>query len=265
MGMWYETCMVTNLPIKPDEEVVGFLLVVHDRGRASEPSFCVQPASLPLYGVYDGYGGLSYEGSEAVERFSVSYIEQKRTRHESVMGQFGGGGLPDPLTLNTVIQEAERSTTRDDTGIYVGVGAPENEWRLAWTLVHRFAFDSVVESVSSLVGEPWIVPREKLERNASVIFPVEDAHPEDRWITTIGTTGATMLFFIQEMELSLVPREHREELRQPFVDLMMFVQGLRLLRKPWLPQGEGKGSQENHLALHGVLARSILGYVDPVR
>lgn len=60
MGFWYETCMLTELPVLPGEECAGFLIARNNtpRGRTWPESFW-RPVTPPLFGEYDGYGGLT--------------------------------------------------------------------------------------------------------------------------------------------------------------------------------------------------------------
>lgn len=60
MGFWYETCMLTGLPVLPGEKCAGFLIARNNvpRGRTWPTSFW-RPVTPPLFGEYDGYGGLA--------------------------------------------------------------------------------------------------------------------------------------------------------------------------------------------------------------
>ena len=66
MGCWNETCMVSNLPIESEDEVVLFVL---DRTAGAHvpstyPSDQWTPLSTPIFGKYDSYGCIKVDRKE---------------------------------------------------------------------------------------------------------------------------------------------------------------------------------------------------------
>lgn len=75
MGCWNETCMVSNLPILPDQRVKVILIVSEKTDYLDEKTFH-QPVGIPLTGKYDYYGGYDFEDNELeIEKINLSFFE----------------------------------------------------------------------------------------------------------------------------------------------------------------------------------------------
>lgn len=65
MGYWNETCMLTRLPIREGDRIAA--LVIARRISNRNPTYAdgyFAPAAQPIFGLYDGYGGIEYVENE---------------------------------------------------------------------------------------------------------------------------------------------------------------------------------------------------------
>jgi hypothetical protein len=233
--------MVTHLP----DPVVGFLVVSTREG--------VKAFSLPFHGEYDTYGALEFEGDPEIAQFTIEFITKKMLRHESFEYQLrkippGESLLPNPLTMKAIIREAERATTRDDQAIYVPTFSGER--RLLWSMVHKFAFDLLVEGPGpKVLDDSW-------DRGEGTRDLFEES-PFDPCLFLHNSVSNTLPSWLRAENTS-------EVVWKAFIDLLMFDFHLRQIRQQWFPQGQGKGSQDQCFDLRNLLVTEILQHIEKV-
>lgn len=99
MGCWKATDMLTNLPIFAGEPVVGFIIAKsHTGGKTCYPDECWRPITMPIYGVYDDYGGIekmedAEQFIEAIMKLAAQCIDIREGSHDKLL-------LPDNGRLN---------------------------------------------------------------------------------------------------------------------------------------------------------------------
>ena len=78
MGSWNETCALSNLAIRPGDQMVWFLYGANTEGwQVFEPTEVYAPYSVPIYGTYADYGRMEPE-SEAEMELAKLTIKQLR-------------------------------------------------------------------------------------------------------------------------------------------------------------------------------------------
>jgi hypothetical protein len=73
MGCWKETCGLTNQSISEGEQVVVFIL--------KDINGMWIPEGIPIYGIYNNYGGIYYQKPSEYEKFVLKHFNTKVNLH----------------------------------------------------------------------------------------------------------------------------------------------------------------------------------------
>lgn len=147
MGIFSSTCMITNTPIKRNRAVVGLVLIKREKDSTLYPLDSYQPICGPIYGLYNGYGGikpnkLEYHNwlwDEFIKAFSKEFLFPPGYNLDKLLNI----SKNDKLVLDVFPQNLEDLTSRIDRDDEFGLrdNFPKRKKALRLGLVHKKVWD----------------------------------------------------------------------------------------------------------------------------
>lgn len=203
MGCWNETCFLTGLPVFAGQPAKLMFIAATADGRWL-------PASLPVDGSYDGYGGIEnamYDGAAA----SVLASARFRVVH-------GGGHEPEPFDASRLagpdqdqaLRELANHSAREELELLVADGNPiKSSWRPAIAVMaHAWAWDHIVDSIRSVPEDPASSVTFRLGTADPLRSALRDAayrDEPDKNLMTAAVGLAKLMDGMQDMRLTFHP------------------------------------------------------------
>jgi len=278
MGSWNETCAVSNLPVRHKERIVIMPLCATAQAgpKATEIDKYWQPFALPIRCAYNDYGGV--EGIEEDDSGQFNSIELLYDENNKPLN-FTKEGFQDQLNeflLNHDDYEAQE---------FVGSFSKKFDFMLVKEDLFDFLTGRVAERTAygtdrdmkavtseALDGKAKRLFKEKMDeaiksiQNATIYKNVDAKevanaiYGENAAREALSETFGKCRFFGQMFSPILLYKHNKpceNRLKERFVELQLFAFALNLLRKGWLCQTSGHGSQDYELRLHKELAGKI--------
>lgn len=243
MGSWNETCALTNLAIEAGDEIV-----LVPTGRVSH-SYAAdnewQPFCLPLYGVYNEYGGVAVHDN----------TKELRAYHTQAL----------PLLDNDIT-----ARTGDGSEVSAILSHWTNEQAGRTTLVfHRSAWDKALEAVSTYAeypvsASPHTTLRRYVQAELAAMRDTYERTLKERWDEgPVALSSAEIEVFLKHQGHSkdffrslIMPILRKPDalprLSDELVNLMLMAKFLEFTRRTWNVSAD-KGVQDVNPALHRVI------------
>lgn len=193
MGCWNETCYLTGLPVFAGEPVQLLFIAASADGQW-------RPATLPIKGYYDDYGGI-----ESAERRAASLDMLRAARFRI---NTGGGHEPEPfdnsglyaLDWEKALQELANHAAREELEMLVpGRNPNSEEWRPASVLMaHCWAYSHFVNAIERVQDDLFSSVTFRLETTGPVRMKLRDmsmwdaVDPEDPFAKGIADLARLM-------------------------------------------------------------------------
>jgi len=298
MGEWFQTCAISQLPIRPQEDALLLFLVrsldeTRMPGRMSASHALWTPWSLPIPGIYDGYGRLevpiTWRVKLVLDRIRASVLERgvgpNEEHHPAVdLADLDGyetfthlqelvtrdrvlvqpGLTPEHVPLSMCFIRAEvyealaAAPAFGPESIHQLDAAIETELRkvddVVESPIHSGALDDAIESFKSTpFGQTIDKTLAALGRYRQVAEAAGSYGPPG--YRGIGVYG----YFAVEQVMSGRPKDHPTVV-ECLTELGTFkhvILHMEWARKLWQPQ-TGRGAARTGWASHAALARTVL-------
>ena len=270
MGSWNETCGITNLPIRSGDRMVAVPLAVwifYDSiplPRATSvdcnPTGCYAPFYLPIKGEYDDYGGL-----EKIEDLEIV------ARHMVCVGLQSEGGELKLSGDGSLFEERFSQLMASTERLYLPTmpTMPTGKRLVDFMLMHESAFDFLVNKA----GKRLIYKQQHTLRRAieeTLDGELKYWHKKHNYHNILFEESVALhaisYAFHAYQCFGKFYTEYCDgqfpQFKNAFTELMLLGYGLSLLRKGWLCQTSGRGSQGCELQLHKDLAEFVLEHIE---
>jgi len=154
MGCWNETCGITQMPIHYGDPVMLVFLTKVDRHAENHAGFCYTnaiwtPKFLPVFGVYDDYGGLEEIQENWNTQFILDQLKNEltavrlstpstRTKQDADDLHSENEDLDlDSFTLYDVMEQIHADR--------VWVPGVQHKLPVGWCMMHRWVWDHMIQ------------------------------------------------------------------------------------------------------------------------
>lgn len=288
MGCWFETCGISNLPIKDGQEVVVFVLTRND--SAYEKVFCYSNTlysvlPIPFYAKYDDYGS-AYDCSGVGLDIVMDTIKNKLVEKE-----VGDNSVHDIEIKRNEFNTELFFDACHENRLFIKKG--HKEIKVDRVMMHKNIFDHILENnqyrkyigyekpylyytFADIVADvPKFVKRLKSKwDNTNFLFHdyiFERLFDEDEinlandWLMNINVHGSrSPLFSISQEMTVILNTKTDEEVEEFFVEYLKGViinDFFSSTRKLWTPQC-GRGSQNQDPARYRLLINAMNNVLD---